>query len=191
MCSIIKILVFDTWQQIYRGFVEEQVTVTGLMVMLMRVLKVKNGTEADVLNEDNDYNCLGTFLLPKVLTLSSNETTCYVGFISFWLVNFKAVDLKVKSNVSTAMIFISTATLLSLYCSKFKLRAIKVCVLIISQMAYNIWRFSQETVHTATTGDSAVSAPVTTVGVAISTVEPKTPPTTAATAFIDEDLTIA
>ncbi|GJW41484.1 putative ribonuclease H-like domain-containing protein [Tanacetum coccineum] len=48
-----------------------------------------------------------------------------------------------------------------------------------------------ETVNTATTGVSAVSAPVTTVGVAISTVEPRTPPTTAATAFIDEDLTIA
>ncbi|GJX67068.1 hypothetical protein Tco_0302795 [Tanacetum coccineum] len=38
---------------------------------------------------------------------------------------------------------------------------------------------------------SAVSAPVTTAGVAISTVEPRTPPTTTATAFIDEDLTIA
>ncbi|GJV96203.1 putative ribonuclease H-like domain-containing protein [Tanacetum coccineum] len=48
-----------------------------------------------------------------------------------------------------------------------------------------------ETVHTATTGVSAVSAPVTTAGVAISTVEPRTPPTTAVTAFIDEDLTIA
>ncbi|GJS18181.1 hypothetical protein Tco_0412653 [Tanacetum coccineum] len=48
-----------------------------------------------------------------------------------------------------------------------------------------------ETVHTATTGVSTVSAPVTTVGVAISTAEPRTPPTTAATAFIDEDLTIA
>ncbi|GKD30287.1 hypothetical protein Tco_1241065, partial [Tanacetum coccineum] len=48
-----------------------------------------------------------------------------------------------------------------------------------------------ETVNIATTGVSAVSAPVTTVGVAISTVEPRTPPTTAATAFIDEDLTIA
>ncbi|GJT99248.1 ribonuclease H-like domain-containing protein [Tanacetum coccineum] len=48
-----------------------------------------------------------------------------------------------------------------------------------------------ETVHTATTGVSAVSAPVTTAGVAISTAEPRTPPTTAATAFIDEDLTIA
>ncbi|GJT56778.1 hypothetical protein Tco_0991832 [Tanacetum coccineum] len=48
-----------------------------------------------------------------------------------------------------------------------------------------------ETVHTATTRVSAVSAPVTTAGVAISTVEPRTPPTTATTAFIDEDLTIA
>ncbi|GKB49312.1 hypothetical protein Tco_0900065 [Tanacetum coccineum] len=38
---------------------------------------------------------------------------------------------------------------------------------------------------------SAVSAPVTTTGVAISTAEPRTPPTTAAPAFIDEDLTIA
>ncbi|GJW72554.1 hypothetical protein Tco_0129471 [Tanacetum coccineum] len=48
-----------------------------------------------------------------------------------------------------------------------------------------------EIVHTATTRVSAVSAPVTTAGVAISTAEPRTPPTTAATAFIDEDLTIA
>ncbi|GJX13944.1 hypothetical protein Tco_0205702, partial [Tanacetum coccineum] len=48
-----------------------------------------------------------------------------------------------------------------------------------------------ETVNTATTGVSVVSAPVTTVGVAISTAEPRTPPTTIATAFIDEDLTIA
>ncbi|GJT68265.1 putative ribonuclease H-like domain-containing protein [Tanacetum coccineum] len=48
-----------------------------------------------------------------------------------------------------------------------------------------------ETVHTATTRVSAVCAPVTTAGVAISTVEPRTPPTTAATAFIDEDLTNA
>ncbi|GKG33170.1 hypothetical protein Tco_0430680, partial [Tanacetum coccineum] len=39
-----------------------------------------------------------------------------------------------------------------------------------------------ETVHTATTGVSAFSAPVTTAGVAISTAEPRTPPTTAATA---------
>ncbi|GKB38089.1 hypothetical protein Tco_0883031 [Tanacetum coccineum] len=48
-----------------------------------------------------------------------------------------------------------------------------------------------ETVHAATTRVSAVSALVTTAGVAISTVVPKTPPTTATTAFIDKDLTIA
>ncbi|GJW31156.1 hypothetical protein Tco_0051188, partial [Tanacetum coccineum] len=48
-----------------------------------------------------------------------------------------------------------------------------------------------ETVHTATTGVSVVSAPVITNGVAISTAEPRTPLTIAATAFIDEDLTIA
>ncbi|GKC51824.1 hypothetical protein Tco_1074569 [Tanacetum coccineum] len=48
-----------------------------------------------------------------------------------------------------------------------------------------------ETVHTATTRVSAVSAPITTAGVAISTAEPRTPQTTAATAFIAEDLTIA
>ncbi|GKB60346.1 hypothetical protein Tco_0916532, partial [Tanacetum coccineum] len=48
-----------------------------------------------------------------------------------------------------------------------------------------------ETVNTATTRVSVVSAPVTTAGVAISTAEPRTPPTTAATVFIDEDLTIA
>ncbi|GKD74431.1 hypothetical protein Tco_1332713 [Tanacetum coccineum] len=48
-----------------------------------------------------------------------------------------------------------------------------------------------KTVNTATTRVSDVSAPVTTAGVAISTIEPTTPPTTAATAFIDEDLTIA
>ncbi|GJY97407.1 hypothetical protein Tco_0514317 [Tanacetum coccineum] len=48
-----------------------------------------------------------------------------------------------------------------------------------------------ETVNTATTGVSVVSAPVTTAGVAISTAEPRTPLTTAVTAFIDEDLTIA
>ncbi|GJU97552.1 hypothetical protein Tco_1326823 [Tanacetum coccineum] len=47
-----------------------------------------------------------------------------------------------------------------------------------------------ETVNTATIEVSVVSVPVTTAGVAISTVEPKTPPTTAVTAFIDEDLTI-
>ncbi|GKE23998.1 hypothetical protein Tco_1435510, partial [Tanacetum coccineum] len=48
-----------------------------------------------------------------------------------------------------------------------------------------------ETIHTATTRVSTVSAPVTTVDVAISTAELRTPPTTAATAFIDEDLIIA
>ncbi|GJR82918.1 hypothetical protein Tco_0153703 [Tanacetum coccineum] len=48
-----------------------------------------------------------------------------------------------------------------------------------------------ETVHTATTGVSIVSAPVTTAGVAISTDEPRTPLTIATTAFLDEDLTIA
>ncbi|GKF61998.1 hypothetical protein Tco_0182052, partial [Tanacetum coccineum] len=48
-----------------------------------------------------------------------------------------------------------------------------------------------ETVNTATTRVSAVSAPITTAGVAISTAEPRTPSTTAETAFIDEDLTIA
>ncbi|GJT54564.1 hypothetical protein Tco_0989618 [Tanacetum coccineum] len=48
-----------------------------------------------------------------------------------------------------------------------------------------------ETVNTATTRVSDVSALVTTAGVAISTAEPRTPPSTAATAFIDEDLTIA
>ncbi|GJV75833.1 hypothetical protein Tco_1507417 [Tanacetum coccineum] len=48
-----------------------------------------------------------------------------------------------------------------------------------------------ETVHTDITGISVVSAPVTTDGVTISTPEPRTPPTTAATTFIDKDLTIA
>ncbi|GJR74925.1 ribonuclease H-like domain-containing protein [Tanacetum coccineum] len=48
-----------------------------------------------------------------------------------------------------------------------------------------------ETVNTATIGVSAVSAPVTTAGVAISTVEPRTPLITATTAFIDKYLTIA
>ncbi|GKB84204.1 putative ribonuclease H-like domain-containing protein [Tanacetum coccineum] len=48
-----------------------------------------------------------------------------------------------------------------------------------------------EIVHTVTTGVSVVSAPVTTAGVAISTAKPRTPPTTAVTALIDEDLTIA
>ncbi|GKD83378.1 hypothetical protein Tco_1350217, partial [Tanacetum coccineum] len=52
-------------------------------------------------------------------------------------------------------------------------------------------RREREIVHTTTTRVSAVSAPVTTTGVAISTAEPRTPPTTAATALIDEDLTIA
>ncbi|GJW70009.1 hypothetical protein Tco_0126926 [Tanacetum coccineum] len=47
-----------------------------------------------------------------------------------------------------------------------------------------------ETVHTATTGVSAVSALVTTASVAISTAEPRTPPTTTTTIFGDEDLTI-
>ncbi|GKB08998.1 hypothetical protein Tco_0837310 [Tanacetum coccineum] len=47
-----------------------------------------------------------------------------------------------------------------------------------------------EIIHTATTRVSTVSAPFTTAGVAISTAELRTPPTTAATAFIDEDLTI-
>ncbi|GJV85821.1 hypothetical protein Tco_1525719 [Tanacetum coccineum] len=48
-----------------------------------------------------------------------------------------------------------------------------------------------ETIHTTTTGVSTVSTPVITAGVAISTAEPRTPLTTATTAFIDEDLTIA
>ncbi|GJR38564.1 hypothetical protein Tco_1214248 [Tanacetum coccineum] len=48
-----------------------------------------------------------------------------------------------------------------------------------------------EKVHTATTGVSVVSAPITTTGVAISTAEPRTPPTTAATAFINKDLIFA
>ncbi|GJZ72443.1 hypothetical protein Tco_0636294 [Tanacetum coccineum] len=47
-----------------------------------------------------------------------------------------------------------------------------------------------EIVHTATTGVSTVSAPVTTVGVAISTAEPKTPPTTT-TIIGDKDHTNA
>nr|GEY43153.1 hypothetical protein [Tanacetum cinerariifolium] len=46
-------------------------------------------------------------------------------------------------------------------------------------------------VNTATTGVRAASASVTTVGVSISTVEPRTPPTTTTTGFKDEDLTIA
>ncbi|GKB47617.1 hypothetical protein Tco_0898370, partial [Tanacetum coccineum] len=46
-------------------------------------------------------------------------------------------------------------------------------------------------VNTATTRVSAARASVTTVGVSISTAEPRTPPTTTTTAFEDEDLTIA
>ncbi|GKB63783.1 putative ribonuclease H-like domain-containing protein [Tanacetum coccineum] len=52
----------------------------------------------------------------------------------------------------------------------------------------NMENVEGETVNTATTGVSDVSAPVTTAGVAISTSKPRTPPTTATTAFIDEDL---
>ncbi|GJT39024.1 putative ribonuclease H-like domain-containing protein [Tanacetum coccineum] len=48
-----------------------------------------------------------------------------------------------------------------------------------------------EIVHIATTEVSVVRAPATTAGVVISTAEPRTPLTTATTAFIDEDLTIA
>ncbi|GJW62706.1 hypothetical protein Tco_0112041 [Tanacetum coccineum] len=46
-------------------------------------------------------------------------------------------------------------------------------------------------VNTATTRVSVASASVTTVGVSISTTEPRTPPITTTTAFEDEDLTIA
>ncbi|GJR99224.1 hypothetical protein Tco_0315733 [Tanacetum coccineum] len=46
-------------------------------------------------------------------------------------------------------------------------------------------------VNTTTTGVSVASASVTTAGVSISTVEPRTPPTTTTTAFEDGDLTIA
>ncbi|GKC23416.1 hypothetical protein Tco_1025566 [Tanacetum coccineum] len=46
-------------------------------------------------------------------------------------------------------------------------------------------------VNTATTGVSVASASVTTAVVSISTVKPRTPPTTTTTAFEDEDLTIA
>ncbi|GKE36450.1 hypothetical protein Tco_1459855, partial [Tanacetum coccineum] len=46
-------------------------------------------------------------------------------------------------------------------------------------------------VNTATTGVSAASASVTTVGLSISTDKPRTPPTATTTAFEDEDLTIA
>ncbi|GJW91611.1 hypothetical protein Tco_0169164 [Tanacetum coccineum] len=50
--------------------------------------------------------------------------------------------------------------------------------------------FNDEIVDAAITGVSTTSAPVTTAGVAISTVEPRTPPTTT-TVFNDEDVTIA
>ncbi|GKB93877.1 hypothetical protein Tco_0980014 [Tanacetum coccineum] len=50
--------------------------------------------------------------------------------------------------------------------------------------------FDNETVDVATTGVSTASAPVTTAGVAISTTEPRTPPTTP-TIFDDEDVTMA
>nr|GEV94836.1 hypothetical protein [Tanacetum cinerariifolium] len=46
-------------------------------------------------------------------------------------------------------------------------------------------------VNTATTGVSVASASITTVGVYISSAEPRTPPTTTTIAFKDEDLTIA
>ncbi|GJX17794.1 putative ribonuclease H-like domain-containing protein [Tanacetum coccineum] len=46
-------------------------------------------------------------------------------------------------------------------------------------------------VNTSTNGVSAASALVTTVGISISTAEPRTPPTTTTTAFEDKDLTIA
>ncbi|GKG04331.1 hypothetical protein Tco_0314718, partial [Tanacetum coccineum] len=49
----------------------------------------------------------------------------------------------------------------------------------------------EETVDAATTRVSTVSAPVTTAGVAISTAEPRTPPTTTTVFDDDEDLTIA
>ncbi|GKC16908.1 hypothetical protein Tco_1013690, partial [Tanacetum coccineum] len=48
-----------------------------------------------------------------------------------------------------------------------------------------------DTVNTATTGVSAASASITTVGVSISTAKRRTPPTTTTTAFEDEDLIIA
>ncbi|GJR17689.1 hypothetical protein Tco_0966216 [Tanacetum coccineum] len=50
--------------------------------------------------------------------------------------------------------------------------------------------FGDETVDAATTGVSTTSAPVTTTSVAISTAEPRTPPTTT-TIFDDEDVTMA
>ncbi|GKF23857.1 hypothetical protein Tco_0076179, partial [Tanacetum coccineum] len=46
-------------------------------------------------------------------------------------------------------------------------------------------------INTAGVSVNTVVRPVTTAGVAISTVEPRTPITTATTAFIDKDLTIA
>ncbi|GJS55780.1 hypothetical protein Tco_0629142 [Tanacetum coccineum] len=51
-------------------------------------------------------------------------------------------------------------------------------------------RFNDETVDAATIGVSIASAPVTTAGVAISTAEPRTPPTTI-TVFVDEYVTMA
>ncbi|GJT36348.1 hypothetical protein Tco_0926767 [Tanacetum coccineum] len=51
-------------------------------------------------------------------------------------------------------------------------------------------RFDDEKVDAATTGVSTASAPVTTAGVAISTAEPRTHPTTS-TVFDDEDVTMA
>ncbi|GJY20210.1 hypothetical protein Tco_0392776 [Tanacetum coccineum] len=39
-------------EKICRVFIEKQVTVTGLIVMLMCVLKVKNGTEAGITGSD-------------------------------------------------------------------------------------------------------------------------------------------
>ncbi|GJR86249.1 hypothetical protein Tco_0210260 [Tanacetum coccineum] len=50
--------------------------------------------------------------------------------------------------------------------------------------------FDYETVNAATTRVSTASAPVTIAGVAISTAEPRTPPTTT-TVFDDEDVTMA
>ncbi|GJZ04010.1 hypothetical protein Tco_0537285 [Tanacetum coccineum] len=50
--------------------------------------------------------------------------------------------------------------------------------------------FDDETVDAATTGVSTASALITTAGVAISTAEPRTPPTTT-TFFEDEDVTMA
>ncbi|GKA75334.1 hypothetical protein Tco_0781712 [Tanacetum coccineum] len=50
--------------------------------------------------------------------------------------------------------------------------------------------FDDETVDAATTGVSTVSAPVTTAGLAISTTELRTSPTTT-TVFDDEDVIMA